>query len=40
MDLTHSFPSGAVELPAVLLTYLSIENIGRRLSLAGFMTVR
>lgn len=36
---TGTMLSGAVELPAVLLTYLSIENIGRRLSLAGFMTV-
>merc|ERR1719209_1262988 len=31
--------SGTVELPAIVLTYLGIENLGRRSSLAGFMLV-
>ena len=28
-----------MELPAIVLTYLGIENLGRRSSLAGFMLV-
>jgi len=31
--------SGLVELPAIVLTYLGIENLGRRSSLAGFMLI-
>jgi len=31
--------SGLVELPAIVLTYLGIEHLGRRSSLVGFMVV-
>jgi len=31
--------SGAVELPAVFLTYIAVEHLGRRLALSSFMTV-
>jgi len=36
---TSTALSGTVELPAIVLTYLGIENLGRRSSLAGFMVI-